>query len=111
MSKFFVVLIAISVAVLIGAVVTAAFTRQDPFLHRYESLRAAPTRERTLTPLPKSGGAVDSPAGRFWPGADYPAISANRGDGRRLVSFKADSNSAAGTLARRTARAWMRPDV
>jgi hypothetical protein len=34
--------------------------------------------------LEQSGGPADSPSGRFWPGVDYPAISANRGDVRRL---------------------------
>jgi hypothetical protein len=84
MTKFFLALIATSVVALIGAIVIATFRVPDPFLHRPQSLRAAPSRERTFTPPLKSGEPSDSPSGRFWPGVDYPAISANRGDVRRL---------------------------
>jgi hypothetical protein len=101
MNKFFLLVIAIGVAALIGAFVFAAFTLEAPFRNRHELLRAAPTSERTLTPLPESGGAIGSPAGHHWPGVGYPAISANRGDGRRLLSFEADSNSAANRNLRR----------
>jgi hypothetical protein len=89
MTKFFLALIATGVATLIGAIVIAAFRVPDPFLHRPQTLRAAPPHERTLTPPPESGEPSDSPAGRFWPGVDYPAISANHGHGRRLLSFRA----------------------
>jgi hypothetical protein len=75
MTKFFLSLVAIGVAVLIGAFVIVAFMPQDPFLHRPQYLRAAPTLERTLTPPPESGEPSSSSAGRFWPGMDYPAIS------------------------------------
>src|SRR5258705_13678761 len=84
MTKFFLALIAIGVATLIGAFVIVALRLPDPFLHRPQSLHAAPTHERTLTPPPESGEPSGSPAGRFWPGVDNPAISANRGHGRRL---------------------------
>ena len=56
MNKFFLLVIAIGVAALIGAFVFAAFTLEAPFRNRHELLRAAPTSERTLTPLPESGG-------------------------------------------------------
>jgi hypothetical protein len=85
MSGFFLALIATGVATLIGALVIAAFRVPDPFLHRPQSLRAAPSRERTLTPPPENGEPSSSPADRFWPGVDYPAISANRGDVRRRL--------------------------
>ena len=98
MAKFFLSLVAIGVAMLIGAFVIVAFRLPDPFLHRPQSLRSAPAHEQTLTPPPESGEPSGSPAGRFWPGVDYPAISANRGDGRRLLSFEPDSNSAAETV-------------
>ena len=84
MTKFFLTLIATSVATLIGAIVFANFRAPVPFLHRPQSLRAAPSRERTLTPPPENSEPSNSPAGRFWPGVDYPAISVNRGDVRRL---------------------------
>jgi hypothetical protein len=84
MTRFFLALITTGVATLIGALVIAAFRVPDPFLQRPQSLRAAPPHERTLTPPPESGEPSDSPSGRFWPGVDYPAISANRGDVRRL---------------------------
>jgi hypothetical protein len=102
MTKFFLALIATGIATLIGAFVIVSFRPQNPFLHRPPSLRAAPSHERTLMPSRRSGEPSGSPAGRFWPGVNYPAISINRGDGRRLLSFKPDSNSAAGTLAART---------
>jgi len=54
MTKFFLSLVAIGVAMLIGAFVILAFRPQDPFLHRPQYLRAAPTYERTLTPPPDS---------------------------------------------------------
>ena len=84
MTKFFLALIAAGVATLIGACVIVAFRPQNPLLHRPQTLRAAPPHERTLTPSPESGEPSDSPSDRFWPGVDYPAISANRGDVRRL---------------------------
>jgi hypothetical protein len=102
MTKFFLALIATGVATLIGALVIISFRPQNPFLHRPPSLRAAPSHERTLMPSWRSGEPSGSPAGRFWPGADYPAISVNRGDGRRLRSFKPRSNSQTRTLAART---------
>lgn len=106
MTKFFLALIATGVATLIGAIVIATFRAPDPFLHRPQTLRAAPPHERTLTPPPESGEPSDSPGGRFWPGVDYPAISANHGHGRRLLSFEPDSDSTAGTLATRTTTFW-----
>ena len=102
MTRFFLALVATGVATLIGAFVIIAFRLPDPILHRPRSLRAAPAHERTLTPLPESGEPSGPPAGRFWPGVDYPAVSASRGDGRRLLSLAPDSNSAARTLATRT---------
>jgi hypothetical protein len=99
MTKFFLALIAMGIATLIGAFVIAAFRPHNPLLHRPPSLREAPSDERTLMPPPESGEPSGSPAGRFWPGVDYPAISTNRADGRRLLSFKLDSDSAAGTAA------------
>jgi hypothetical protein len=84
MTKFFLALIATGVATLIGTFVIVAFRPHNPLLHWPQTLRAAPPHERTLTPPPESGEPSDSPAGRFWPGVDYPAISANRGHGRRL---------------------------
>ena len=84
MTRFFLGLVAIGVATLIGALVIAAFRPPDPFLHRHRSLRAAPSRERTLAPPPENGEPSRSPAGRLSPSADYPAISANRGNVRRL---------------------------
>jgi len=83
MTKFFLALIATGVATLIGAIVVATFRETDPFLHRPQYLRAAPTHERTLTPPPENCEPSNSPAGRFWLGVDYPAISANRGDVRQ----------------------------
>ena len=85
MTKFFLALIATGVATLIGIWVIVAFRLQDPFLHRLQTLRAAPPRERTLTPPPESGEPSDSPAGRFWPGVDYPAVSANRGNDSGII--------------------------
>jgi hypothetical protein len=96
MTKFFLALIAIGVATLISAFVIAAFRLPDPFLHRPQSLRSAPARERTLTPPPESGEPSGSPADRFWSGVDYPAISANRGEGRRLLSFEPNDQPARG---------------
>jgi hypothetical protein len=87
MSRFFLGLVAIGVATLIGAFVIAAFRLPDPFLRGRPSLRTAPTQERTLAP-PLTAEPSGSPAGRFWPGVDYPAISANRGDGRRPLTFE-----------------------
>jgi hypothetical protein len=80
MAKFFLALIATGVGALIGAIVFATFRAPDPFLHRPRSLRAAPSRERILTPPPENGEPSISPAGRFWLGMDYPAIPANRDD-------------------------------
>src|SRR5258706_10978037 len=54
MTRFFLALIATGVATLIGAIVFATFRVPDPFLHRPQSLRAAPSRERTLTPPPEN---------------------------------------------------------
>jgi len=85
MIKFFLALIATGVATLIGAIVIATFRAPDPFLHRPQSLRAAPSRERTLTPPPENGEPSSSPAGRFWPGVDYPAVSANRGNDSGMI--------------------------
>ena len=94
MTKFFLALIAMSVATLISAFVIVAFRLPDPFLHRPQSLRSAPAREQTLTPPPESGEPSGSPAGRFWPGVDYPAVSASRGDSRRLLSFEPNDQPA-----------------
>jgi hypothetical protein len=85
MIKFFLALIATGVATLIGAIVIATFRAPDPFLHRPQSLRAAPSRERTFTRPPESGEPSGSPAGRFWPGVDYPAVSANRGNDSGMI--------------------------
>jgi hypothetical protein len=84
MTKFFLALIAIAVATLIGAFVIVA-SRPEDFLHRLPSLRVAPTHERTLTPPSDSGEPSGSPAGRLWPGVDYPAISANHGNDSGLI--------------------------
>jgi|HubBroStandDraft_2_1064218.scaffolds.fasta_scaffold102296_1 hypothetical protein len=43
MAKFFLSLVAIGVAVLIGAIVFATFRVRDPFLRRPQSLCAAPS--------------------------------------------------------------------
>jgi hypothetical protein len=43
MAKFFLSLVAIGVAVLIGAIVFATFRVRDPFLSRPQSLCAAPS--------------------------------------------------------------------
>jgi hypothetical protein len=84
MTRFFLALIATGVATLIGAFVIVAFRPHNPFLHRPQTSRSAPSRERTLTPPLENSEPSSSPAGRFWPGVDYPAISANRGGVRRL---------------------------
>lgn len=84
MTKFFLALIAIAVATLIGAFVVVASRPQD-FLRRLPSLRVAPTHERTLTPPSDSGGPSGSPAGRLRPAVDYPAISADRGDDSGMI--------------------------
>jgi hypothetical protein len=91
MIKFFLALIATGVAMLIGAFVIVALRPRDPFLRRPPSLRVAPTHERMLTLPLDSGEPSGSPAGRFWPGVDYPAISSKRGDDSGMiiiVSFK-----------------------
>jgi len=85
MTKFFLAFIATGVATLIGAIVFATFRVPDPFLHRPQSLRAASPHERTWTPPPESGEPSDSQAGRFWPGVDYPAVSANRGNDSGMI--------------------------
>jgi hypothetical protein len=59
MTKFFLSLVAIGVAVLIGALVIVAFRPQDPFLNRPQYLRAAPMHERTLTPPPGERRTVE----------------------------------------------------
>jgi hypothetical protein len=84
MTKFFLALIAIAVATLIGAFVIVA-SRPQEFLRRLPSLRVAPMHKRTLTPPSDSGEPLGSPAGRLWPGVDYPAISANRGDDSGMI--------------------------
>src|ERR1700738_3772790 len=70
MTRFFLALVATGVATLIGAFVIIAFRLPDPILHRPRSLRAAPTHERTLIPLPESGEPSGPPAGRVWAGGD-----------------------------------------
>jgi hypothetical protein len=99
MTRFFLALIATGIATLIGVLVIVAIRPHNPLLHRPPSLRAAPSRARTLMPSRSSGEPSISPAGHFWPDVDYPAISVNRGDGRRLLSFEPRSNSETGTLA------------
>jgi hypothetical protein len=86
MTKFFLALIAIALATLIGAFVVVALRPQDhPYLRGLPSLRVAPTHERTFTAPTDSGEPSGSPAGRFWPGVDYPAVSANRGDDSGMI--------------------------
>jgi hypothetical protein len=99
MTKFFLALIAMGIATLIGAVVIAAFRPHNPLLHRPQTSRERLSHERTLTPPPESGEPSGSPAGRFWPDVDYPAISTNRAFGRRLLSFNLGSDLATGTAA------------
>jgi hypothetical protein len=63
MIKFFLSLVAIGVAMLIGAFVIVR--PPDPFLHRPQYLHAAPTHERTLTPPPGERRTVDLTSGPF----------------------------------------------
>jgi hypothetical protein len=106
MTKFFLALIAMSAATLIVAFVIVAFRPHNPLLHRPPSLREAPSDERTLMPPPESDEPSGSPAGRFWPGVDYPAISANRADGRRLLTFQLDSDFGDGDNADQNIDGW-----
>ena len=61
MTKFFLALIGTGVATLIGAIVIATFRVPDPFLHRPQSLRAAPSPSGRLL---RRSRATNHPAHR-----------------------------------------------